>query len=388
VLEEHGKGTAPALAVATQMTEIGEEIFILSTSLYFYGNGYSDAVYEAKKYSREGQIVLFGIYPETPDTSYGYIRHQRGKVVRFLEKPSLPIAQKIFADDDIFWNSGMILCRNEVFRRELARYAPNLTNWAKGVITAWRGSKNEDFVLEGEEQDQIETSSIEKILLAASEQLFVVKLRCGWKDISTFNTYASVCQNTLAQENHIIANACDNTTVINKGSNRLVVANALKDTVIVNTDDAVYISDVHSQQNIKQIMDSDKGVHGKFFDHAVRAYRDWGYRELIAQDDGFRIRKVTLYPGKSISSHSHANRTENYSVVKGILSIEMNGNYKEVSVGKSINVLPGQIHRLFNKQDEDAVIIEVDTGADIRESDMENIHGMPGLYRLEPAFQD
>jgi mannose-6-phosphate isomerase-like protein (cupin superfamily) len=309
-------------------------------------------------------------------------------VTRFVEKPSAELAQKVFADDDIFWNSGMILCQNAVFRSELSRFAQPLVQWATEVAGNRENDQGGDLALGKEELQRVQYGSIEKVLLEASEELAVVKLRCEWKDISSFEAYASVCRNTLAQANHCIMDSCENTTLINKGSSRLVVANSLRDTVIVNTDDAVYISDVHAQQEIKRIMDADQGVHSEFFDHAVRVYRDWGCREQIAQGSGFRIRKVTLYPGKSISSHSHMNRTENYSVVQGVLSVELAGKYRELSAGENINVRPGQIHRLFNKQDVDTVMIEVDTGADINESDMEHVLQMPSLYRLLPAFKD
>ena len=48
----------------------------------------------------------------------------------------------------------------------------------------------------------------------------------------------------------------------------------------------------------------------------------------------------------------------------------MDGRTVRVGERESINVLPNQMHRLYNDTDQDVVAIEVDTGAEIDERDM------------------
>ena len=117
ILEEEAKGTAPALAFMAHLLE-EEELLIVPADLYIQGDGYSDAVYQAKEMAKD-QIVLFGIRAEEPSTIFGYIRYDGNHVKRFIEKPSASLAGKIFSDDDIFWNSGMLLCRSHVLQEEL-----------------------------------------------------------------------------------------------------------------------------------------------------------------------------------------------------------------------------------------------------------------------------
>lgn len=56
------------------------------------GEGYSDALYQAKALAEQGQYVLFGVRADAPKTGYGYIRHQGNHVSRFIEKPSKALA--------------------------------------------------------------------------------------------------------------------------------------------------------------------------------------------------------------------------------------------------------------------------------------------------------
>ncbi len=58
------------------------------------------------------RIYTFGIKPNYPSTSYGYIQCDMDnknsyKVAKFCEKPDLDTAKKMIESDDYVWNSGM-----------------------------------------------------------------------------------------------------------------------------------------------------------------------------------------------------------------------------------------------------------------------------------------
>ena len=94
ILEDEAKGTAPALAFMAHLLE-EEELLIVPADLYIQGDGYSDAIYQAKEMAKE-QIVLFGIRAEEPSTIFGYIRYDGNHVKRFIEKPSSKSGGKNF----------------------------------------------------------------------------------------------------------------------------------------------------------------------------------------------------------------------------------------------------------------------------------------------------
>lgn len=367
LVEEHARGTAPAVAQASHLIAEEELVFVLPADLMIQGDGYSEAIYHAKELAEQGNYVLFGTRAEEPKTSYGYIRYEGNRVLRFIEKPSKAVAERIFYQDDILWNSGMILCPNQLLRSELADRC---------------GTQNQKRI------------HIEKVLLEQSAHLAVVPLRAMWQDISNFQSYAQVVQ--ARQSRDTVMHACENTTVFNNATRQLVVANGLSDLFVVNTDDAIYITKKETEQDIKSIMTEAPTEYQDYFRYSPKMYRNWGIREMISQAPGYRVRRLVLYPGATLSAHTHTHRNENYSVIKGVLSVEMDGRTVRVGERESINVLPSQMHRLYNDTDQDVVAIEVDTGAEIDERDM--VHqdemadmgkvSLPQLYRMQPTFKD
>lgn len=366
ILEKAAKGTAPAVSMVSRMFSKDEELLITPSDLFVQGEGYADAIYKAKELSDLGKGVVFGTRAEEPSTIYGYIRYEDNKVVRFIEKPSQILANRIFADDDIYWNCGMLLCRNAFLRKEFEMYAPSLENSTERI-------------------------HIEKAILEQSQNLAVVPLRCKWSDISNFETYKNLAQEK--QDRNVICSSCENTFIINT-TRQLVVANHLQDMYVVNTPDAIYITDKIHEQDIKGIMVLEStDTYNDFFDETPIVYRPWGTREIITQDKGYRVRKLYIYAGKSLSKHRHAKRNENYSVVKGVLSVQLEDEVLEIGPGESINILPQKMHCLYNDTSEDVIAIEVDTGDEINEQDMIHLDGvedieLPSIYRLSPSYKD
>ena len=392
VYEEKGKGTAFALALASHMLGEKEEIMLLPSDLYLCGDGYSDAIYEAKTLAQKGEVVLFGIRPDKPNTAFGYIRTHGQRVVRFIEKPSKELAEKIFADDSTYWNSGMLLTRNDLLQRELDKYLPAFEEWFRSVTLSEKGN----IEIKANSVENLHKVSIEKGLLERCKHVAMVLLQCDWKDVGNFQVYQSIKEGEERQK--IVSDSCTDVTVINDTEHQLVVANGLTDTIIVNTDDAVYVSDSKQVNEIKKIIARESCKFPSYFEESVTVYRQWGYREKILVGKNYRIRKVTIYVGESISSHMHNKRTETYSVVEGLLSADIDGEKRKLGAGECIVIHPGQTHRLYNESDDDVTMLEIDIGAEIDESDMQHrdeIGGetlddqtLPSFFRLEPAFKD
>nr|MCR4797198.1 cupin domain-containing protein [Lachnospiraceae bacterium] len=250
----------------------------------------------------------------------------------------------------------------------------------------------------------IENVSIDKCLLEQTDRMSVVRLRCNWQDISDFAAYekytkalyenagAAGTNRTETEGPEIIKN-CRDVTVLNRTTDHLVVANDLENLLIVNTADATYISSKENADDIRDIVQDNAESYDAYFNYGPVGYRPWGTREIIHKSPGYRVRRIMLYPGASLSMHSHEKRNENYSVVTGVLSIELENRQVKLHQGDGINILPGMMHRLYNDTDLPVIAIEVDTGAEIEERDMvhrdsETESVLPSLYRLRPAYKD
>ena len=376
-LEEEPLGTTVALMRALREINDDEDVFVVPSDLLINGNSYSNHIYEAKEIASKGRICLFGIVPDSSNNSYGYIRHTDGIVKRFIDSPTEEVAQTLFTESDVFWNSGMLIANVDILKSEIKKYCGNVLNL--------------------DIKDLQDVKSFDKAVLTKSNLLSVVELNCSWQDICDFGTFN---ESIGTSQDNVIASWCNDVDVLNTTSNQLVVVNGLDNMYVVNTPDAIYITDKEKSGRIKDILKKN-ARKASAYEHSYIDNRPWGIREILKKEPGFRVRKITIFPGLKLSNHMHNKRNENYTVVSGTLTIELDENVIELYEGESYNIEPNVMHLLRNDTDEDVILIEVDTGGEIDEWDMvhadefgnasyvnKNSIQMPHLYKLSPAYKD
>ncbi|HPP67281.1 MAG TPA: phosphomannose isomerase type II C-terminal cupin domain, partial [bacterium] len=91
----------------------------------------------------------------------------------------------------------------------------------------------------------------------------------------------------------------------------------------------------------------------------------------------YKVKEITVFPGKRLSLQKHAHRSEYWVVVKGEAIIQVGDVEYNKKPGESIFIPAGEKHRLTNKGDVPVVIIETQTGAYLGEDD---------IVRLEDDF--
>jgi len=71
-------------------------------------------------------IVSFGIKPNSPSPSFGYIIvNSKNQVIQFVEKPTSLDAQKLIKKNNCFWNSGIYTFKIDTLLEEFKLYAKN-----------------------------------------------------------------------------------------------------------------------------------------------------------------------------------------------------------------------------------------------------------------------
>lgn len=138
--------------------------------------------------------------------------------------------------------------------------------------------------------------SIEHAVLEKSNKVRVIKSDVLWYDVGDLNRLSDYAKAGDAEG--VIEENCKGVTVINRTGDRLVVANGLTDAVIINTEDAVYVSKKSAESDIKNIIQQHHEQYGKYFENHHIFYRQWGTYEILEETSYFKVRKVTLYPGK------------------------------------------------------------------------------------------
>ena len=98
--------------------------------------------------------------------------------------------------------------------------------------------------------------------------------------------------------------------------------------------------------------------------------RPWGNYTVLADEPGFKVKKITVMPEKRLSYQQHSRRSEHWFVVAGSGQVVIDGRTSPVSRGAAVDIPLGSSHRIQNLGSEDLVFIEVQHGDYFGEDDI------------------
>ena len=404
ILEGTAKGTAAAIMLGTMFANPTEFVLVVNSDNFIDGDGYKDAIIGAKEIAKKGVIAAVGVKPEYQAKNLGYIKRDGNDVIKILSNVDFDDATSEIADcysyeEGYLWNSGILVFRAGDMVNITRKKCPELytaCRTAKRKVPAIRRAiRFSENVMK-----DIVTGSIETLVLEHCDNLKVVEADILWKDID--NVCDIEMHHSDDKPDNIIKNDCSNISVINNAQRQLVVANDLRDMVVVNTEDAVYISSKKSADNIKEIIKDNLDQYETYFDYNRISYREWGIHELLNYSNGYKVKKVTVFPGMMMNLHQHELRAEYWSVVEGTATITIGTETKDYHKYESVFVPIGVKHKVANKTDSNVVIIEVGIGDSILDNDMVKIYGQDSsdnggnyvrkdncpIVKLDPAFKD
>ena len=385
ILEGTAKGTAAAIMLGTMFANPTEFVLVVNSDNFIDGDGYKDAIIGAKEIAKKGVIAAVGVKPEYQAKNLGYIKRDGNDVIKILSNVDFDDATSEIADcysyeEGYLWNSGILVFRAGDMVNITRKKCPELytaCRTAKRKVPAIRRAiRFSENVMK-----DIVTGSIETLVLEHCDNLKVVEADILWKDID--NVCDIEMHHSDDKPDNIIKNDCSNM-------------------VVVNTEDAVYISSKKSADNIKEIIKDNLDQYETYFDYNRISYREWGIHELLNYSNGYKVKKVTVFPGMMMNLHQHELRAEYWSVVEGTATITIGTETKDYHKYDSVFVPIGVKHKVANKTDSNVVIIEVGIGDSILDNDMVKIYGQDSsdnggnyvrkdncpIVKLDPAFKD
>lgn len=100
--------------------------------------------------------------------------------------------------------------------------------------------------------------------------------------------------------------------------------------------------------------------------------KPWGRYECLigGTNEGYLTKVLTVKPNMRLSLQSHKHRSEHWVVVKGIIKSIVGSSQKITGVDGHIYVPIGEVHRIINAGNTDAVIVEVQIGDTLDENDI------------------
>lgn len=375
--EPISKNTAPAIALSVKYiienTDEDEIILVVPSDLLIENDEkFVQTVEVAKQYAQEGKIVTFGVKPDYPETGFGYVCCDGGKVISFTEKPNKQIAQEFIEKGNYFWNSGIFMFKVSTIIQELEQYCPEISSIIRNISCA-------DKTVPFTEFEKMPCISIDYALMEKSQNIAMVELQSDWKDLGSWKSIYEVSSKDNDGNvfvGHVLDKGSKNSFVYS--SSKLVATIGLEDTVIVETEDAILACKKDKTQEVKQVYETLKEQHdGTQMVHKT-VYRPWGFYTVIAEGKGFQTKLIHVNQGQKLSVQSHNHRSEHWVVLSGMAKVVLEGQDHILSPGHSIDIAVKAIHSLQNPYEGDLEIIEIQKGDILSEDDIIRYEDMYG----------
>jgi mannose-1-phosphate guanylyltransferase / mannose-6-phosphate isomerase len=199
----------------------------------------------------------------------------------------------------------------------------------------------------------------------------MLSLDVGWSDLGAWDEVWQISQTDDSGNvihGDVILNDVKNAYIY--AESRMVAGVGIQDVVVVETADAVLIVNKAQAQNVKKIVQElesrkreEKNLHRK-------VYRPWGWYDSIDEDENFKVKRIQVKPGASLSLQMHHHRAEHWIVVKGVAEITNGTEIFILRENQSTYIPKGQIHRLTNPGEKILEIIEIQSGSYLGEDDI------------------
>ena len=245
---------------------------------------------------------------------------------------------------------------------ELKRYAFEIYEASLHAYT--NAGKEEMIRISYSDMLAIPDESIDYAVMEKSEIVKVIPSAIDWSDVGSFDA--------LSEE---LPNDENNNLVI---SDKVVELIDIKDSIIVDTGDALLVAKKGNSQKVKEIVARLKKEGSELPTVHLTGHRPWGSYTILEEDKGYKIKRIVVQTGKRLSLQKHYHRNEHWIVLSGSATVTVNERVFTVNPNESTYIKAGDVHRLENQGKLPLVIIEVQVGEYTGEDD---------IVRLEDDFR-
>ena len=239
---------------------------------------FQETVQEAVEVAASNLIVTIGLVPTEASVAFGYI--QQGEaleyksaraVKKFVEKPNIQLAQEYVDSGDYFWNAGMFIAPASLLLEVLAKTEPDLYAGVLKIAEAW-DTPARSLVM-GDIWPKLKKIAIDYAIAepaALKNLVAVVPAEFEWHDVGDFASIAELQSQGKKGNLAVIGSAkvlSDSSSgILVSHTNRLVALIGLEDVIVVDTPDALLVTNKANAQKVKSL---------------VEALRQSGHSELL-----------------------------------------------------------------------------------------------------------
>ena len=384
LLEPVGRNTAPAMTLAAlqALTDAADPVLVVTPADQTVADekAFTAALQRAVRIAAGGVFVVLGVLPDRPETGFGYIRCSDDDadapgVSGFVEKPDAETARRYLAEGGYFWNSGMFVVRASLWLKALQRFRPDI---AAATRAAWDERHADPPFLRPQPErfaaipgESVDYAVLEKCPGCADIDIRMVPLHAGWSDLGAWDAVWQVSAKDAggnASVGDVMLRDTHNALV--HATSRLVAVVGLDDVVVVETSDAVLVTDRSRSQDVKHLV-AELQRAGRSEPQLHRlVHRPWGWYDSIDAGSRFQVKRIMVKPGASLSLQKHHHRAEHWIVVSGTAEVTNGEQVILLTENQSTYIPLGQVHRLANPGKVPLEIIEVQSGSYLGEDDI------------------
>ncbi|MGD8294105.1 MAG: sugar phosphate nucleotidyltransferase, partial [Desulfobacterales bacterium] len=307
----------------------------------------------------QGYIVTFGITPHYAETGYGYVEGDIAVaegalgVKRFVEKPDRKTAEKYIQAGNFYWNSGMFAFKASVIMDDFRSWQPDLLDKMQAIFRPGKSIDKEDY-------DRLPDISIDYAVMEKTTRGVVLPSDFGWSDIGSWKSLYDF----LPKDNDL--NVIDGDVIANDtrgcfilGGDRLIAVNHLKDSVVVETPDSIFVSDIDHSRDVKSIVARLKEKGRKEYHQHRTIHYPWGSQTWLEQKQDFTVARLKIYPNSSLQVDLKASKAMHLIAVKGTILVGVNGRALTLNSGMPFTITEKGRVRVENKGDQAVILIQV-----------------------------
>lgn len=271
IVEPSMKNTGPALCLeAMFIKDLYGDIVIATLPSDDYVNSskaFCEMLLKAEKFIEEhpDYIVSPGTIPDVVDTGYSYIKTGR-KIKEFgdyiftyeiedwIEKPGYEECQSLIDSGEYFYHTGMYIWKASTILELFKKMQPEIYKNCEQFVKL----KNSNWEEASKFYDKCEKMSIESAVVhSAEKKAMIVSNKLKWSDVGKWYIFSKLMKtdkNRNVLKGQVVTKDTFDSVIISN-SKRVVATLSVNDLVVVDTPDALFISDLSKSGEVKELLE-------------------------------------------------------------------------------------------------------------------------------------
>jgi mannose-1-phosphate guanylyltransferase/mannose-6-phosphate isomerase len=311
-----------------------------------------------------GHVVIFGVAPTHPTLDCGYIEPEASPtgealvVGRFLEKPDLPTAARYVLSGCLLNSRNYLLTPRTLF----SKYTQFDLGTVRKVTSAFDCAVDEGgtALLNPDCFAGARIASIGHALTEHADRCTVIRMDCGWSDIgSCGSAWALGTQHgsaIVAEGERRPADRHDCLTTTNESSRSRPGGTNL---VVIANKDAIMVAEPRQGAELQWAIEALRLNEVSAANAPVRVHRPWGWYQTIGSGQKYRVRRVVIYPNRSVSLLELQRWAKNWVVVDGTAKLVVGDAAHFILTNEHVEIPLGAACLLENTGSSAVELVEV-----------------------------